>query len=782
MLIKVVLLLLCGISSLHGGVWDGDSIPPEGIRQMCASNITKKTSVACDYSSREIDWQSTAIQDGECKLNVEKNSLQYFKRTFNHRHFDFAKLLLKFKKGGKPVSVSCTHCVIEPLTWVWTHKAQKSAYKALYWPRDYSILSLGMLERKLYGPYCVFINMKGNCSSLVIGEMNTTLTIVRALSKLIPRKMKRNEFEVEKVPDTNMWCYTKMINMTDTMKLLCRYMICQQDTVGYSCCKHDTRKNTVYCDGQPFRYSKVWWEIPYIIGSILFLFCPLLFIAGSEILYRILRDPKSLSHKPNGQEECEWIAHNHVCFSSVLFSPLRGYVVRHPVAVSRTVRIFISFSTVFVTAIYLIVVRRDYSLRLFLKDLTKNHVPTDVGSMLSGFELSRQNFLTIFGGPYIAFAIFIFLFAALLSVPKSLPILLESGLPDPSPGQLSPLRVDMANKAKLGATESLHVSIGYIKIYKTLVAQMVMLLNPEFWRFVLKCQTGRWVKLRDYLSLCNISILNPVYLITLPLFASLCVFEWFLCLVYYGFPIVFLNVITYRAYCLQIRQYFRGRISKCFTVCFIAIVLFYCSYILHILFVHSLVFLARGAIFTYTGFIAYPEHYRNYLICYLSVAIYVVESVRSMRFTYDELFDKTKLVCDIMMDDEAFEGPSITKKVDSTVFIPQRLFNFVISHHKPLRIETFLILYKLLLTIMIIYISVLLLLIFDTFDNMTLLTEIGTTVVICVAPKALRNMFKSSGYWNEVKERKTIKLWVKDYLADSTSHHGKDKSVSIYVL
>ncbi|XP_033749614.1 uncharacterized protein LOC117334226 [Pecten maximus] len=785
-----IFLCLCGISSLHGGGWG--YTPPEGIGAMCAANVTRDTSVPCDYSSRrEQYWRTSVNDDQPCKLKIKKRSLDNFQRKYTHLKFNFAQLLLKFRINDTAVSVSSTKCVIQPLNWAWTHRGQKGAYKALFWPRDYSILSLGTLKRNFFGPYCVFIDMQGNCSSFVIGEMNTTLAIVHALSELIPEK-KTDHLPFGMVEDTNMWCYTKMVNITDTMRSLCRYTICPQNTVGYSCCKHDFHTKSLHCNGEPFRYFKFWWELPYVIGSVVFLFFPLFFIAISDRLYRILRNQKSMSYKPNEQEGYEWISENHVCFSAALFSPFQGLVIRHMVAVSRFVRFAFSLCTVFITAIYLIVVWKTYSLRLFHIDLVKNHVTTDVNSMLSGFEMSRQNFLTLFGGPYVAFSMFLLLFAALLSVPKSLAILLESGLPDPSPEHLSPLCVDMNTVSTLGSTQSLHTTIGYNKIYRTLLAQMAMLFNPEFWRFVLKCQIKRWISFSEYSSPCKFRVFL-VYFVTLPVFAVTCVLEWITCILYYGLPIVFVNVIVYRAYCSNIKRYLRstnGSITKHFTflfICLIAIVLLYCCYILHILFVYSFVLVARTAIFTYTGFVAYPEHYRNYLICYLSVAIYIVESIRSMKLTYDELFDQTKLVCDIMMDDVMYNGSSIIKTVESKIFIPQRLFNFVISHQKPLRIETFLMFFRLLITIMVIYMSVVMLVIFDTFDHMNVLTEIGTTVVICMAPKVLRSAFKCSGYSNEVEERQTIKLWVVDYLNEFTSNmdrhvQERDKSMSLAVL
>ncbi|XP_069124045.1 uncharacterized protein [Argopecten irradians] len=778
-------LLLPGIPpSVYGLVRDDRWTPSGTIWKMCHEKVTKNTNLSCDYSSIKTNWNSKFFEEQTCKLEIATKSRRHFQRKYTHLQFNFAKLILNFRKDEKAFPVTSNRCVIQPVTWIWTHTGQQG-YQALYWPHEYPILSLGTLERKLYGPYCVRINMKGNCSSFVIGEMNTTLLIVRTLTHLIPNQT-NIQFPTG-MGDKHVWCYTKMTNMTKALRLLCQYTICPEHTVGYSCCKYNTHCGSLSCDGEPYQYKEVWWEVPYIIGSVVYLFFPILIIVMSNSIYGALKKQASMSYAPNDQEDFDWISENHVCFSSVLFSPFRCFVVQHPVAVSRLVRFLISLLPVSITAIYLILAWKDYSLRLFLTDLAANHVTIDVSSMLAGFELSRQNFLTIFGGPYIAFSLCLILFAALLSVPKSLAILLESGLPDPSPEQLSPLCVDMATKSTLGTTHSLGTSIGYEKIYRTFLVQIKMIFNPEYWKFVLKYQTGRWTRLTERLPMCRMRALL-VYFILIPLFATMCVIEWITCLLYYGIPIVFINAIVFRAYCTKMRRCFpntSGRMQKCISFLFIfmiATVLLFCSYILHILFVHSFIFLASTAIFTYTGFIAYPEHYRNYLICYLSVAVYVVESIRSMKLTYDELFDKTKLVCDIMTEGVTYRDFELIKKTESNVCIPQRLFNFVVSHHKPLRIETFLIFYKLVITIMVIYMSVVMLLIFDTFDHMNVLTEIGTTVVICMAPKVLRRVFKCSGYRSEVEERQGIKLWVTDYLREMTSSQGVDRSVSLSVL
>jgi len=64
-----------------------------------------------------------------------------------------------------------------------------------------------------------------------------------------------------------------------------------------------------------------------------------------------------------------------------------------------------------------------------------------------------------------------------------------------------------------------------------------------------------------------------------------------------------------------------------------------------IIFVDSFIFIAKVAIFTYTGLFVNPSYTEGWVIFGITVTMYIYESIHSVNDTYEQLFLQTKKVC-----------------------------------------------------------------------------------------------------------------------------------------
>ena len=141
---------------------------------------------------------------------------------------------------------------------------------------------------------------------------------------------------------------------------------------------------------------------------------------------------------------------------------------------------------------------------------------------------------------------------------------------------------------------------GYNKIYAVYVAQLNLLINVNFWKFIFSLQRHRWQNVRG----------SVVKLCLLPLYLIFCTLETWLCLLVYGFPVVSFGITIFRTYGNLLLRNVHNQLWKPFVIfasaalvgCIVFFMFMFCT-----IFLDACLFVARLCIFTYTGMIVYPR-------------------------------------------------------------------------------------------------------------------------------------------------------------------------------
>lgn len=689
-----------------------------------------------------------------CFMEINKGDIDEFVYQMHKRDFQISllKMNLKFSED-----VEMTTCTITHLDWIWTFPGQNGGSQYLYLMKEYSIYSLGILNQYTFSME-FGINVKGNCP-VIIGERNTTERIGLAFLQAFNRSL----LGENKADITHGYvCYLSRIYMEETLFYFSKYIISPMQTVGYRCCNNTfdtkTRMDNISCHSTTIMIDNVlWWNFPYVMGWLMFLVLPIPFMNALS---------NGQSRDKTGQKHAnDWLYVNPISIDMVLKSRyLRAFTT------GRLFSCFIKIFCVLLTSTFIVIEVLAYFIfhNEFIVSLTRAGSPFNWITMAAGYRLSKNSFLPCFGGPYVALILYLVTFSIILCVPYDLSIFIEKGLEDRKGHFKSLLAMDLTTRSKLGAIFNIQRQSGYEQFYSILKANVYMLINPSFWSLGFQLQIRR---LQGYINIiyrdgkvCRLIIvllLIPVYLLT-------CVCEWLLSILLYGFPVVGFFVIIVHAYYNWVKCKIKKTDRMSYLVSIISIILMsiivaFDIYIFSLIFIDSFVFLSRICTYVFTGLIAYPDVTYGYFVFTITVIIYVTESIQHIDVVYSRLFEKAKVACERYQQKRMFPAvPLITMK-ESVSVMSAALFRYVVRYKRPVRIEILVSLFKLMLIVIVLFMSISTLLAFKEISQMTALTQTITALFICLLPKLWKMFTRHNDKSIEVKETSDVKKLIEQY-------------------
>ena len=730
------------------------------------SNIANSSEgIPCSRYKELRPYKDRKALDKECIISFTPSSKQYFTYKVMKYKFKFVPIHLRFLNLSSQTEIHYTRCVIQPMDWIWTFRGVEGNYggrQYLTWPPEYGTLSIGMLKAHTSIPLHMNLTVQGKCD-LVIGAKNTTMRLAMAFNNFTnDLALTKDEYNY------SYWCYKERIFVENYfLYQLCLHVICPIETIGYRCCKHTYDVNihgfTIRCPGHFYVFDGVWWVCPFVIGFILYLYFALMLFSLLSMLYKHLplitgnssknfqqipsickQKYKNVSASMNLKEKEKWIHHNPVTLFAICVMPLRKCCRLYPVLTSRVLRFIIAALSV--TIIFLkVFVHFQYD-RAFIIESVKQGAPMNFLSMIAGYQLSKHNFLIFLGGPYVALGAYLLCFVVLVCSPKCFSDFLEVGLPEKTNKPRFVVTIDLKLREFFGSRRILTFrEDGYAKIQKTMLANIFSLLNPRFWKYAISLQIGRFKHIAEKLIGDNI-VLNCFKVIAFVFpYLAFCFFELLFTLMCYGFPTVFAIGLVYRAYSRNVYDWLKNKkigYPAMFVVLPVCIVLLtFTVYMFSIIFIDSFIFLARVAIFTYTGLFANPSYTEGYLIFSITVTMYLYDSTNSINETYERLFNQTKKVCK-RLNSLLVEDCSVILHIKDIegARIPLELYMFVVDAQKPKRVEILKSFLKITTIFLCLYISVGILTRFDGFQQLSVVTQTATTTFVCLVPKIFTRM------------------------------------------
>lgn len=753
--------------------------------RFCHTNVAKSSNIRCSNYTDIRPYEDQKKLDKDCSFHFTPESKQYF--TYKVTKFKYRFVNLHFQFCNHSSTLKYTKCVIQPLEWVWTFDGFEGGEQYLDWPAEYETLSMGMLKKYTSYPLWLNVTVKGNCN-IAIGQKNTTERFALAFADLYHDLAKMHDQY-----NYSYWCFkTRIFIKSLFLYKLCKQVICPVETIGYKCCKQifdvNTKNMTIVCPGESFKFGSVWWICPFVIGVVLYLYFGIVLAwvlayiykhldaNGIDNIFMLLRPAVDHQTKGNPTEstpllqesgplEILWIDHNPITVLSIIASPIRRCCLIHPITTSRIIRCLLAVASLLV--IFLKVSVHLIYHREFIIESVKQGAPRDFLSMIAGYHRSKDNFLIFLGGPFVALGAYIGCLIIFITVPRDLGETLVSGLPVNNSEPSSPLTMNLRLRERFGTKRVLCNSQGgYTKIHQTMLANIFSLLNPCFWGYVLNLQLGRF---QYFTNRIHRGIFTYMFLIIVGTFYFFaCLIELLITIAVFGFPTIFGILIVFKAYTKNLIALLgdKGSIGKCLVVFIlpcIFVMLMITFYMFSIIFVDSFIFIAKVAIFTYTGLFVNPSYTEGWVIFGITIVMYIYDSIHSVNDTYEELFVQTKKVCKRKGKKLGIMQHLYKKEVEGAN-IPLDLYKYIVHTYKPIRVEVFVSVIKISIIIFCLYISLGILVNFDGFQELNVVTQTATTLFVSFIPKLLKRMCSLNERRKILRMRRKIDEIVESHL------------------
>lgn len=711
-----------------------------------------KTRYACTD-----DWPKYINETGNCSFTVSPESVTSFSKNIRHNGYNFVLINLQFGN----VSVRWTRCVIEAKKWVWTFDGINGATAYLNWPIEYSLLSFGLLDSHTLRKQPIEIISHGDCD-VMIGHPSTTYGIAHALANMTGVLIRDSKDSMKY--DGSVWCYKERFFVNHEKWLMCKYVLCPFESIAYRCCKWNNykpgEKHGISCEPNK---KEVKWCLPFVLGSVVYLYSPILVFGVVGFLYSKCDTKKretlkigrgvsveygtfpsvAYTYLPEPQQpdfdldiDESIIFYNYIQFSSI-FECFRSQFCCVPVRCFRCLFVVGCLSILMLKLLIYNSMERE-----FIVESVRQNIPMGFLSILTKFEKQRYNYMTCTYGPVPALVLFVCFSLLFLCIPHDLGLFLTKRLTENAKGiSISPLTSDISIKMKFGSLKSIRNVNGYKKMKMMMVSHILMLLNIQFWRYCLVIEISRWKSLLKRNT-------GPVYVLVVlffPLYCLLCILELLLCIVYFGIPILFLYLTCIKAYCGAVMSFcayrmFLIRICRPILTAFVFIILMTLLYLFSIIFIDSVIFISQIVTYTYTGLFANPDFSYGYVILAITVTMYVFDSVNGMHSVYDDLFIHVRDVCQKLTKEEKYPEIQLIHTVDEFHGIPRKLFSYVIQTTRPIRKEIFVSILKIVLIASILSVSVAVLSDFQDFKRMSDLMQAAVTLFVCLVPKIINSV------------------------------------------
>ena len=672
-----------------------------------------------------------------CNITVQKSSAQFFKYVIETWNPNFVNLNLTFV--GNYTVVNRTEDIILPMQWFWTYYSPDGYFPYLKWPVDFSTLSLGLLNARSL-PYPVYINLEvhtPNCL-IVMGQRHTTVAIAEAFRKMT------EEYLMTINPRSYSYSYYCFLaerpGERDTLDyFLGVYIGFPSDFEGYNCCRTDIEKTKksdnlrINCLDSQIKKMYQCTVIPFIISLIIFAYFPVFLTSVSSSLIKL--DTNMADNIPD--EEWVYLSGSSPLTFTAMLCGLCGLSKKYPIFVSRLRRLLFMLMAPCVIYIQLIVYRDNDLVKAFIR----HGSPMAYLSMLGGFDKSRTLFLPVLGGPYILLVMFYVGSFVFIFLPKSLNSIMENGISkalNPYTNELNLLALSDEKVEELSAIPVCKHH-GYARLSNRCKAGFFMVLNTDFWRYVLSMQLERFMIIRRYIQVRSgrkralISVTLIPFLLTI--YVVGCILESLFSICLYGIPLFSFIKYVVTSYMKSIMTIFHCRneaedsnqrvsgyckfqkpIRTMLTV-FIGLVFIYFIFSFCTIFCASLSFLAQIMVFSILAVIVYPAYSFGYLFFGLSFFYYFCKLLQGFGEVYFELLLDAVEISDrldtcangVNQGTEDNIAVTQTKKLryrNYKMGIPRDLFDLLVRKYRPVHIHVVKSLMRLVLILSLIIVTI----------------------------------------------------------------------------
>ena len=744
-----------------------------------------------NVTKRSVDVEPNNKANG-CRLKVTDDSALRFAHRILYDKGSAFTLNLTFPSFTGDRNVTWKHGIVLPFQWVWVYQ-QTLAF--LNMPRSASIWSLGLLD--LYyeiGPLRIEIEPCNLCdcynTKLEIGDNKTDHLIGQALGDMMRGlAMKHLQF------NTSHWCYMNKASESNLSRALDNNFFSISPIIQFVCCHYDIEFDLnlrVKCQ-EIHEYDSVWWDVPLVLGILMWLYFPLLFMKVSgkihkEILKSSVANEEVDRNSVNLQVDAPVITTNNVpknndnsivfddgkspiTVFSMVASSTSKFIPRQQKSKSRMAIFMYSILTLIIPGIEVLV---HYIFLLdYIQSLADDNISSGFTSVLAGWDKAQKSKLSIFGGPVIAICAYLVVGWILMLSPKIMANQIYRGVCDSSEKTKSILSISLSKKEKLGSTEIRKHRNGYIRLAKLQVCHLYMLINPDYWILagtLIKERYGWFASaLKSWLPVTLFRII--ILCLCFPFYAVFCLLEIIVGLLYYPSPMFsFLFCITV-GFSLGINKYVSVKIVPRFSrlglvlrypiSLVVFLMLIYYLYIFTVLFIDSFFFVSRILLFTYTAVVAYPRETYGYFMLILLSAYFGFKGFFQFGNTYKLMLKLTIKLCkkDIVL------GEFVVRKVKldgtETYGVPKQMFEFLVDHIRPRRVQIFHTTLRFVTMVFILSISIVLMERFEKFEDISLMVHVFITLFICAIPTIFNMIFQKNKKQKLTKKiKKHLRGWI----------------------
>ncbi|XP_052774748.1 uncharacterized protein LOC128213227 [Mya arenaria] len=589
----------------------------------------------------------------ECTFNVTNSSIEYFRSKLAVFESEFIRFRIRLINST--VVTKILPGVFQPDLWVWTYRPPHGNYSYLSWNLQYGLLSFSILETQLYViRHIDLLTTQSECL-VTFGETETTSSISHSLMKMVdvsehnvPKYQHNYICYLSEVPGIkNSFAYKAGLYLSFPVTFI-NYKCC---TYGYSFQKVQFVKsncNMFFEKWQLLTYG------PYFLGVTLLLIFPILLFAMCACISKcdqilpmnvemgqfILRDTI----------EQNWVyldGNSPVTVFHVLSQPLNCFRRKHPILDSRLrCLICVCFAPMFIY-LQLYMFKDGYVLsyhepvtRISVRDLVKFGKPVGFLALYGDMSDMNKAFVPILGGPFGVIILYFSLALILIVCPKSLKKIVNNGLP-----RQSDVSALFHGLEEIPMSEACYCDQEkvYERASEICKQRVYLLFSTDQWRKVFSIQRKRF----ESHPICRGLMRTIMETLTFPFKAMLCVFEVFIYILFFLFPVFTFSVIILKGAVVSImytRNSFKRRGSIVsnhviwfFITVFILGAVFVFGYCVCLVFLESFIYLAQMAIYCFVALILFPTIAFGYLFFFVTLMYYLAHLVGDFGDGYSRL-------------------------------------------------------------------------------------------------------------------------------------------------
>ncbi|XP_023932068.1 uncharacterized protein LOC112042193 [Lingula anatina] len=630
--------------------------------------------------------------------------------------------------------------IVYPNVWIWCQ--EHSTLPLLYGPYDFRILSVGTMNWYVKS-YDIKVSVGPSNCSMDFNKFDTLVKIASSLRTMV-NFTRTKTGKTLKLDKPNAFCnFVKIPTQTSIME---SYMLGwnRYRMSGFQCCverptgkigkgKHFEKSKEIYDCSR--RVSKSGWlSFIQVISFISFLYAPLLlqFFPDSQrpstftlqTSRRVLSRNNGREHE-NGQNWSGlWLSDPTTYF--LTYFKLTNNGRQRQIWLSRAWRLVL-FWFLIPSILILRITLYYYLKRKTLEKRLHAGIPIGFLAIPFGFERSLENWKYWMGGPYVVLLLYASLSVLFFCLPNISDILMWNF-------------AKSHHRAKRYFVFSQCLTMvngfGYVDFSKyyglkfvglIILGRIYAIINPEFWLYFLLVWKLRIKRLMRWASnpiasapkwLTTILYVPLIFLTIIPV-----AIEFFITVVYFGLPLLYLLKVLICSYIGRVWQYLTSdsKTSACpfrnvfgvLAAFLITMTLLVYTYIFGMIYVTSTSWIFFLLDQTFVGLVIYPHEALGYVSVVSSVVFYTYHSIHGLVTGHATLFDLTLQACKRIKRNHSTQhhaqdsrtNPNRQNRIQSTygtfssdfdnlirskgriLYIPQELFKRVLGKLRPLRRE-----------------------------------------------------------------------------------------------